>query len=244
VPFGDADALAAAVDSETAAVIMETIPATAGFVFPPDDYYARMREICDRRGAVMILDEVQAGLARTGRLWAIDEWGVVPDIIVLGKGMSGGVYPTAATCYRPFLQSFFDADPFVHLSSFGGSELACTVCLAMLDEVSRPEFLAHVNAMGARFAAGLDQLREAHPSVLVGYRQKGLMIAALLADRRCGPAMTRALGERGVLALFANYDPSVLQLMPPLIISAEDIDLVLEAVDGALAAVGEGLGPA
>lgn len=237
VPFGDAAALAEAVDEQTAAVIMETIPATAGFVFPPDDYYPRVREICDRAGALLILDEVQAGLGRTGRLWAIDEWGVVPDILVLGKGMSGGIYPMAATCYRPFLQSFFDADPFAHLSSFGGSDLGCTVCLAMLDEVSKPEFLAHVRDMGERFASGLAQLREAHPAVLTGFRQKGLMIALLLADRRCGPALTRALGERGVLALFANYDPSILQVMPPLTIQTEEVDLVLEALDGALGAV-------
>jgi len=241
VPFGDAGALEASIDEETAAVIMETIPATAGFVFPPDDYYPRVRQLCDRYGAVMILDEVQAGLARTGRLWAIDEWGVVPDILVLGKGMSGGVYPMAATCYRPFLQSFFDDDPFVHLSSFGGSDLGCTVCLAMLNEISKPEFLAHVNGMGERFAAGFAQLREAHPEVLVGVRGKGLMIALLMANRRCGPALTRALGERGVLALFANYDPSALQVMPPLTITSEEVDLVLEAMDGALGAVSEEL---
>ena len=142
VPFGAADALEAAMDGQTAAVIMETIPATAGFVFPPDDYYPSVREICDRHGAVMILDEVQAGLGRTGRLWAIEEWDVVPDIMVLGKGMSGGIYPMSATCYRPFLQPFFDADPFVHLSSFGGSDLGCTVSLAMLNEISTPQFLA------------------------------------------------------------------------------------------------------
>jgi acetylornithine/succinyldiaminopimelate/putrescine aminotransferase len=147
----------------------------------------------------------------------------------------------SATCYRPFLQSFFDADPFVHLSSFGGSDLGTTVCLAMLNEVSRPEFLARVNALGDRFAAGLSQLREAHPDVMTGFRQKGLMIAVLMADRRCGPAMTRALGERGVLALFANYDPSVLQVMPPLVITPDEIDIVLEAMDGALAAVGSKL---
>jgi acetylornithine/succinyldiaminopimelate/putrescine aminotransferase len=111
-------------------------------------------------------------------------------LLVLGKGMSGGIYPMSATCYRPFLQSFFDADPFVHVSSFGGSELGCTVCLAMLNEVSKPEFLAHVAAMGDRFAAGLSQLREAHPEMMIGFRQKGLMIAVLLAERRCGPAMT------------------------------------------------------
>jgi putrescine aminotransferase len=242
VPFGDADALEAAVDDDTAAVIMETIPATAGFVFPPDDFYPRMRDICDRHGAVMILDEVQAGLSRTGRLWAVQEWGVVPDVIVLGKGMSGGIYPIAATCYRPFLQAFFDADPFAHLSTFGGSDLGCTVCLAMLNEVSSPEFLAHVNAMGERFASGLAQLREAHPAVLTGVRQKGLMIALLMADARCGPAMTKALGERGVLALFADFDMSTLQVMPPLTITADEIDTVLEAMDGALGAVGGELG--
>ncbi len=242
VPFGDADALEASIDDDTAAVIMETIPATAGFIFPPDDYYPRVRELCDRHGIVMILDEVQAGLSRTGRLWAINEWDVVPDVMVLGKGMSGGIYPFSATCYRPFLQAFFDPDPFVHLSSFGGSELGSIVCLAMLDEVSKPEFLAHVNAMGERFAAGFAQLREAHPEVLVGVRQKGLMIALQLANTSCGPLMTKALAERGMLALFAHYDPAALQVMPPLIISDAEVDEVVEAMDGALGAVGEALG--
>lgn len=242
VPFGDADALEQSVDDDTAAVIMETIPATAGFVFPPDDYYPRVREICDRRGVVMILDEVQAGLSRTGKLWAINEWDVVPDIMVMGKGMSGGIYPFSATCYRPFLQAFFDADPFAHLSSFGGSDPGCIVCLAMLEEVSTPEFMAHVNAMGERFAAGFAQLREAHPEVLVGVRQKGLMIALQLATTSCGVLMTKALAERGVLALFSHYDPAALQVMPPLIIQPDEVDEVLEAMDGALGAVGQVLG--
>ncbi len=241
VPFGDADALQDVVGDDTAAVIMETIPATAGFVFPPDDYFGRVREICDRTGAVMILDEVQAGLSRTGRLWAIDEWEVVPDVMVLGKGMSGGIYPMSTTCYRPFLQAFFEGDPFSHVSSFGGSELGSTVCLEMLNIVSEPEFIAQVNSMGERLAAGLAQLREAHPKVLIGVRQKGLMVALLMADDRCGPAMTTALGERGALALFADFDLSVLQVMPPLTITAEEIDEVLEAMDGALGAVGEKL---
>jgi acetylornithine/succinyldiaminopimelate/putrescine aminotransferase len=237
VPFGDAEALARAVDRETAAVIMETVPATAGFLFPPDDYFRRVRSICDAAGALLILDEVQAGLARTGRLWAIDHWGVVPDIMVLGKGMSGGIYPMSATCYRPFLQAFFDEDPFVHLSSFGGSEVGSVVCLEMLNQVSSPDFLAHVNEMGDRFVAGLERLRQAHPSVVRGVRGKGLMIALDMTDASCGPAMTKALGERGVLALFAGYDPSILQVMPPLTITAAEIDEALESFDGALAAV-------
>lgn len=93
VPFGDIDALDAAIDTETAAVIVETIPATAGILIPPDDYYPQVRELCDRHGVQFIADEVQSGLGRTGRMWAIEEWDVVPDILVTGKGLSGAVYP-------------------------------------------------------------------------------------------------------------------------------------------------------
>jgi acetylornithine/succinyldiaminopimelate/putrescine aminotransferase len=166
----------------------------------------------------------------------------VPDILVLGKGLSGGLYPMSATCYRPFLQAFFDRDPFAHVSSFGGSELGCTVALALLEEVAKPELLTHVNEMGARFAAGFERLRQVHPEVVVGYRQKGLMMALVMVNRRCGPAMTQALAERGVLALFANYDPAVLQVMPPLTITPEEVDEALAAMDGALTAVADTLG--
>src|SRR3990172_8416095 len=133
VPFGDFEALEAAVTDDVAAVIMETIPATAGFTMPPDDWYPRIRRLCDDRGALLILDEVQAGLGRTGNLWAFEEWGVVPDIMVLGKGMSSAVIPLSSATYGKHLQSFFDSDPFCHLSRGGGSDLACIAALAMLD---------------------------------------------------------------------------------------------------------------
>lgn len=242
VPFGNIEALAAAIDKDTAAVIAETIPATAGMLIPPPDYFPRVRELCDEAGVLLIIDEVQAGLARTGRLWAIDEWGVVPDIIVLGKGMSGAVYPISATCYRPHLQAFFDSDPFIHISTYGGADLGCVACLAMLDQITEPGFLEHVREMGDRFAAGFQRLRQKHPAIFTGVRQRGLMIGLEMANDACGPLMTRAMGEHGVIAIFSHLRPSSLQIMPPLIIEAAEVDEVLDALDASFGEVARTLG--
>jgi putrescine aminotransferase len=230
VPFGDIDALAAEIGEQTAAVIVETIPATAGMLLPPPDYYSEVRELCNRYGAQLIIDEVQAGLGRTGRLWAIEEWNVVPDILVTGKGLSGALYPMSATCHRPHLDRFFQENPFIHLASFGGSELGCIVALTVLDETARPEFLQHVLDMGRRFAAGFAQLK-ARYSLVTGWRQRGLMIGLETSDDQFGPLMTLGLAQNGVLAIFANHRPSTIQIMPPLIIQPEEVDFVLEALD-------------
>jgi putrescine aminotransferase len=237
VPFGDIEAMEAAVDVQTAAVIMETIPATGGMLLPPVGYYPSLRRLCNERGAVLIIDEVQAGLGRTGRLWAIDEWGVVPDIMVLGKGMSAAIYPVAVTCYRPYLQAFFDRNPFAHISTFGGSDLGCVVCLEMLDIITEPVFLEHVRAMAERFAAGFAELRKRHPDLVAEPRQRGLMIGFETTNPAGGPLLTASMARHGMLALFANFRPSTLQIMPPLTISAEEVDLVLEALDVSLSEV-------
>jgi acetylornithine/succinyldiaminopimelate/putrescine aminotransferase len=234
VPFGDADALEAHVSRETAAVIIETIPATAGILIPPDDFYPRVRQTCDAHGAQLIIDEVQAGLGRTGRLWAIDEWDVVPDIMVIGKGLSGGIYPMSATCHRPHLDAFFQENPFIHLSSFGGAALGCVAAMAMLDQITEPGFMEHVQAMGDRFEAGFVDLQSRH-SIVVGWRQRGLMIGFEVKDPRMGVAMSAVLAQNGVLAVFADHRPTTIQIMPPLIIQSEEVDFVLEALDRSLA---------
>lgn len=233
VPFGDADALAAAINEQTAAVIMETIPATGGILIPPDDYYPRVRQLCDQWGAQLILDEVQAGLGRTGRMWAIDEWKVVPDILVIGKGLSGGVYPMSATCHRPHLDRFFQQHPFIHLSSFGGAALGCVAALAMFDQITEPGFMEHVQAMGERFEAGFRALQARH-SIIHTWRRRGLMMGLEMVDARMGMALSPLLAQNGVLAVFADHRPSTLQLMPPLIIQPAEVDFVLEALDRAL----------
>jgi putrescine aminotransferase len=234
VPFGDADALTGAVNEETAAVIIETIPATAGMLIPPGDYYPHVREICDAAGAQLIIDEVQSGLGRTGRMWAIEEWGVVPDILVSGKGLSGALYPMSATCHRPHLDAFFQENPFIHLSSFGGAALGCVAALAMLDQITEPGFMEHVRMMGDRFEDGFAELRSRY-EIVAGWRQRGLMIGFELIDPHLGPAMSAALAQNGVLAVFANHRPNTVQIMPPLIIQPDEVDFVLDALDRSLA---------
>lgn len=233
VPFGDLDALAAEIGEETAAVIIETIPATAGILIPPDDYFAGVRDLCDQSGAQLIMDEVQTGLGRTGRMWAIEEWEIVPDVLVSGKGLSGALYPMAATVHRPHLEQFFLENPFIHVASFGGSELGCVVALAMLDEITASGFIEHVEAMGQRFEDGFAAL-QARYEIVVGWRRRGLFMGFELADPRLGPALTAVLAQNGVLAIFANYRPSTLQVIPPLIIQPEEVNFVLEAFDKAL----------
>jgi acetylornithine/succinyldiaminopimelate/putrescine aminotransferase len=198
---------------------------------PPSEYYPRLRELCDRRGALLIIDEVQAGLGRTGRLWAIEEWGVVPDIMVLAKGLAGSYYPMSATCFRKPLGKFFEDNPFIHVSTMGGSEVGCAVTLALLETIEKPEFLARVRAMGDRFAAGFGRLREKYGKYLIEVRQKGLMIGLRHAEDKHGFLMTSLMFKNGVIALFANNDKSVLQVMPPLVIKENEVDEVLAALE-------------
>lgn len=236
VAFGDEAALATAVTAQTAAVILETIPATSGMPLPPAGYLPRVRQICDENGALLILDEVQAGLGRTGKLWAFEHFGVTPDIMAVGKGLSGGLYPITATILRTDLESVFHADPFIHISTFGGAELGCAVAAKVLEISSAPAFLQHVNEMAALFAEGFAQLQSEHPS-LVRLRQKGLMMGIEMENEFCGPFFTKAAYDHGLLSVYANNDKRVAQLLPPLIIDRSLVQDILERVDGALTQV-------
>ena len=237
VPFGDVDALAAALDEETAAVILETIPATNGISIPEPGYFPAVRTLCDRTGAQLIIDEVQAGLGRTGRLWGIEHYGVIPDILVIGKGLSGGIYPMAATCFRAPLETVFHADPFVHISTYGGAEVGCAVAQKVLDISSAPAFLAHISELADLFGAGFQDLKLRHGDVLVGLRQKGLMMGIELAHDAYGPLFTKAAFDQGLLAIYAGNYPRVVQLLPPLIIDRPLVGEILARVDGALGQV-------
>jgi acetylornithine/succinyldiaminopimelate/putrescine aminotransferase len=234
VPFGDLEALEASMGDDTAAVIFETIPATLGIVIPPEDFFAGVRRLCDRFGAVMIQDEVQTGLGRCGAVWGIDTYDVIPDIIVTGKGLSGGIYPITATLYREHLNPFLHANPFIHISTFGGAEVGCYAALAVLDILEEPGFLEHVRQMAALFEGGFAELCEKHLLVLVEARQRGLMMGLKLADPNFGPLMTRIGFEAGLLVIYANNDPSAVQVLPPLIIQEEGVEQVLGSLDGIL----------
>jgi acetylornithine/succinyldiaminopimelate/putrescine aminotransferase len=234
IPFNDKKALAESVDGDTAAVIFETIPATFGMPIPDRDFYAYALDLCHQNDALLILDEVQTGLGRTGAMWGFENFDVAPDIFVTGKGLSGGIYPITATCFKPELESFFQKDPFVHISTFGGAEVGCPVALAVLDITSRPGFLENVRHLAAIFKAGFDRLQVKHPEILVGLRQLGLMMGIEMVNEHCGPILSKTLYDNGILSVYANNDTRISQLLPPLIIDESIAEEILERVDKGL----------
>ena len=223
VPFNDLDALARAVDERTAAVILETIPATLGMPLPAPGYLTAVGALCKKIGAKLILDEVQTGLGRTGTLWAHEQDGVAPDVVVTGKGLSGGLYPIAATLMSRELHAVFDDDPFLHISTFGGAELGCAAALATLDVIEAPGFLTRVRTLGERFARGL----AGAPFEL---RRRGLFMGLKLPVEDAGLMGSKLLIDAGVFAVWANNDTSVVQFLPPLTCTDAEADEIVAIV--------------
>lgn len=159
VPWNDAEAMEAAVKSANpAAVILESIPATYGFPPPAEGYLAAVRDICTRHDALFIADEVQTGLGRSGTWWAIEHFGVAPDILVTSKGLGGGLYPIAATLLIDRAAGWLRENGWAHISTFGGSELGCRVASAVLDMTGRPETWANIERSIAALGQGLQQI--------------------------------------------------------------------------------------
>jgi putrescine aminotransferase len=237
IAFDQTDALERTIDEETAALLFETVPATSGIVVPDSEFFIKARELCDRYGALLIIDEVQSGLGRTGKLWAIEHYGVEPDVMVIGKGLSGGIYPITATCFKAEHEVVFQKDPFIHVSTFGGAEVGCPVALKVLEISSSPTFLGNVQAVAGIFAAGSEELRRKHPAIMVGLRQLGLMMGIEMENPYCGPAFSRAAYDNGLLSVYANNDPRVAQLLPPLTIDEALAEEIIERVDRALGTV-------
>ena len=242
VPFGDLQALEDAMGDDTAAVIFETIPATMGIVVPPEDFFAGVRELCDRFGAVMIIDEIQTGLGRCGKVWGIETFDVIPDIIVTGKGLSGGLYPISAIIYREHLNDFLHENPFIHVSTFGGAEVGCYVALEVLRILEEPGFLDHVQETASLFKKGFNKLKKAHPGVLKEVRQRGMMMGLKMVNETCGPLMTKLGVQHGILTIYAKNDTSVSQILPPLVIYEDEVKIVLEALDKMLSEMEKILG--
>ena len=227
VPFDDLDALAEVVGDTTAAVILEPIPATLGMPIPSPGYLAGAQRLCRERGVCFVLDEVQTGLGRTGTMWYFQQEGLEPDIVVTGKGLSGGVYPITATLMTAELHAFFTDHPFVHISTFGGAELGCVAALTVLDVVEAPGFLERVVELGERFERGLT-------GVGGELRRRGLFMGLKLQKEGDAVLAAGAAIEAGVFAVFANNDTSVLQLLPPLTISDDEADDIIAILRSAL----------
>jgi acetylornithine/succinyldiaminopimelate/putrescine aminotransferase len=228
VPWNDTASMDAAIGDTTAAVVLETIPATLGMPLPHPGYLAAVQQLCRDRGAVFVLDEVQTGLGRSGRLWCHEHDGVEPDVIVTGKGLGGGLYPMAATLMTADVHRLFDDEPFVHVSSYGGADLGCVVALAGLDVLEAPGFLERVEEVGLR----LEQVLTTLPCEV---RRRGLFIGLEWPDPDGGLIAAKACFDAGVFAVFANGDRSVLQLLPPLTLTDEQVDELGHLLGTALA---------
>jgi len=234
VPFGNVDALKNEIDNDTAAIILEPIPATLGIALPPEGYLEAVSAACKEHDVLLIMDEVQTGLGRTGRLWAFEHYNIIPDIVVIGKGLSGGIYPITATIIREKYDKIFREDPFIHVSTFGGSELGCRIANKVLDISSAESFLAQVEKMGSELEKSLGPLLKKHNKFFKGIRRKGLMMGLELRDELAGPVLTKTAYDNDLLLIYANNDSSICQMLPPLTVSAEDIEFITTSLDKAM----------
>ena len=214
VPYGDADALKQAVTTDCAAVFLEPTQGEAGVVPPPDGYLRAAREICDATGALLVLDEIQSAIGRTGRWFAHQAEDIVPDVLTLAKGLGGGMPIGACIGFGPVGTIFAAGD---HGSTFGGNPVSCAAALAVLDTIERDGLLAHVAETGERLADGLAAIR--HP-LLKGVRGRGLWRAAVLTRPIAGKV--QAAAQRAGFLVNA-VQPDAVRIAPPLVITSEQI---------------------
>ena len=240
VPFDDLEAMERAIEArDVAGVLMETIPATYGFPVPSDGYLPGVKALCERFGTLYIADEVQTGLGRTGWLWGVEAWGIEPDVLVTGKGLSGGLYPIAAVVMTKPVGAWLREQGWGYVSTFGGAEPGCRVALRVLEICSRPAVLAGARHTAERLGKGLAVLRERHP-FLTGVRQKGLVMGLETGVDGGAIRLSRALYACGVWAMFSAFAPSVLQWKVGLLADDAYCDLLLERLDAALTQVEAG----
>ncbi len=229
VPFGDKEALAQAVDENTAAVIVEPIQGEGGIIIPPDDFLPFVRKVCDELGALLIVDEVQTGLGRTGKNFAVEHWNVEPDLMALAKSLGGGILPLgAAVGTKQVFESLFDR-PLLHSSTLGGNPLACVSGLAAL-QVLREEHLAeHAAEMGKLLMNGLKTLHEQFSDLIVDVRGKGLLVGVEFANEDFAALTAAGLLQRRILIAYTLNNPKVIRLEPPLIVQHQHIERALSA---------------
>lgn len=228
VKFNDLNAMEDALRGrDVAAVIMETIPATYGFPMPDVGYLPAVKALCERYDALYIADEVQTGLMRTGEMWGCMKYGVVPDIMVTGKGISGGMYPIACVLISETCGGWLHEDGFGHISTMGGAELGCIVAMKTLEIVQRPEVRTMVGFISDYMRAGLDEIRAAFPDFFVDIRQHGVIMGLVFNDPSGAKPVMKRLYENGVWAIFSTLDASVLQFKPGLLLTQADAEETL-----------------
>jgi putrescine aminotransferase len=239
-PFGDADAVEAelkkaeAVGMAIAGVVVEPVQGEAGAIVPPPDYWPRLREICTRHGVLLIADEVQTGMGRTGRMFAVEHWDVVPDIVCLGKALGGGVMPLSAFMSTPEIWKVLEPNPFIHSSTFGGNPLACAAGIAAVNVTLEEDLPGQAAATGEYLLGELRRLQKRFAQHLVEVRGLGLLIGLEFVDTEFGYAVAAGLFKRGVLVAGTLLSSKTLRIEPALNIPRALVDEVLEKLEDTL----------
>jgi acetylornithine/succinyldiaminopimelate/putrescine aminotransferase len=215
---------------------METIPATYGFPMPREGYLPGVKRLCERYDALYIADEVQTGLMRCGEMWAITRYGVEPDMLVTGKGITGGIYPISCCVVSKRHAGWLKEDGFGHMSTAGGAELGCIVALKVLEICQRPEVASMVRYISNFVRAGLDEIMALYPDFFVGIRQHGVVMGLEFNHPEGAKPVMKHLYENGVWAIFSTLDPRVLQFKPGILMTEELCEEMLRRVEVAVGA--------
>ncbi len=221
VPFGDAEALEEAITDETCAVILEPIQGESGVKVPPDDYLPQVARICQERNVLLILDEVQTGMGRTGKLFAFQHYGIQPDIFTLAKSIAGG-FPMGAMLAKPEWAELFQ--PGTHASTFGGNYLACAAALAVLDALEEERLIENAQRMGDYLMAKLRELNAPVKEV----RGKGLMVALEFTEPIAPKVRDECLKAEPTGLIVNAVGDYIIRFLPPLTVTSEEIDQAVE----------------
>ncbi len=236
VPYGDADAAAQAIDETTACMIVEPLQGEGGIKVPPAGYLKALREACDKAGALLVLDEVQTGLGRTGRMFGCNHDGVSPDIMTLAKALGGGVMPIGATLGTPAVwEAVFGQNPLRHTSTFGGNPLACAAGIAAVEVIQSEGLALRAASVGDRLMQGLRQVQTAHPGLIGDVRGRGLMVGVEFTMDEVGELAIAQMTKRGLVAAYTLNNPRVIRFEPPLIITESQVAFAVETFGEAVA---------
>ncbi|WP_132014138.1 putrescine aminotransferase [Hydrogenispora ethanolica] len=241
VMFGDIDMMyktmqaCAMTGDDVAAVLVEPIQGEGGVILPPDNYLAELRDLCNRFGALLILDEVQTGMGRTGKMFCCEHYGVVPDILCLAKAFGGGVMPAGATIATEEVFSCLFENPFLHTTTFGGNPLACAAAIATINVLIEEKLPERALETGAYLLANLKEVVKPYPDKVLEVRGKGLLIGVEFVDDQIGYDASKGLFDNGVLVAGTLINAKTIRIEPPLTITREQCDRVCETLAKVLA---------
>jgi putrescine aminotransferase len=243
VEYGNADAVEAAVKNlqtvgeKVAAVILEPIQGEAGVIIPPAGYLKKVREICDKYGVALILDEIQTGMGRTGTMWRCEYEGVVPDIMTYGKAFGGGIMPITGIIARPkmWVDKLVDNPWILGSPTFGGNPLACSAAIATIKFMLEHDVPKMCKEKGDYIMGRLEELKKKYPTVLVAYRGAGLLICMEFPEAEVGYSVTKGLFSRHVMTAGTLVNAKTVRIEPPAVLSDESIESVIKRLDEALA---------